>query len=120
MAWVYLVIAGVFEIIWAIGMKKSEGFTRPGPTAWTIGAMIVSFVLLGLAVKSLPVGTAYAIWTGIGAAGTAALGILIFKEPLTVGRVTCILLIVAGVIGLKLASGPAPGEPVPVAQGNRK
>ena len=115
MAWVLLIIAGVFEVIWAIGMKKTDGFTRPGPTAWTVGAMIVSFVLLGLAVKSLPVGTAYAIWTGIGAAGTAALGILVYKEPLTAGRVVCILLIVSGVVGLKLVSGPEPGAPSPAS-----
>ena len=106
MAWSYLLIAGLFEIVWAVGMKKAEGFTRLWPSVWTIAAMIVSFVLLGLAVKSLPVGTAYAVWTGIGAAGTAAFGILIYSEALTVARVGCILLILAGTLGLKLTAPP--------------
>jgi quaternary ammonium compound-resistance protein SugE len=106
MAWIYLLIAGLFEIVWALGMKKAEGFTRLWPTVWTIAAMIVSFVLLGLAVKSLPVGTAYAVWTGIGAAGTAAFGIVIYNEAFTVSRVGCILLIVSGTLGLKLLSPP--------------
>src|SRR6476661_885542 len=109
MAWVLLVIAGLFEIVWALGMKRADGFTKLWPSVWTIAAMIVSFVLLGLAVKSLPVGTAYAIWTGIGAAGigaagTAAFGILIYNESLTVSRVGCILLILAGTLGLKLSA----------------
>jgi quaternary ammonium compound-resistance protein SugE len=117
MAWVLLVIAGLFEIVWALGMKRAEGFTRLWPSVWTIAAMIVSFVLLGLAVKSLPVGTAYAIWTGIGAAGTAAFGILIYNEALTLSRVGCIVLILAGTLGLKLsamsegAPPPPSGEP---------
>jgi quaternary ammonium compound-resistance protein SugE len=113
MAWIYLVIAGLFEIVWALGMKKADGFTRLWPTVWTVAAMIVSFVLLGLAVKSLPVGTAYAIWTGIGAAGTAAFGILIYNEAFTVARVGCILLILAGTIGLKLTVGPEAAATAP-------
>ena len=113
MAWVLLVIAGLFEIVWALGMKKADGFTKLWPSVWTIASMIVSFVLLGLAVKSLPVGTAYAIWTGIGAAGTAAFGILIYNEALTLPRVGCIVLILAGTIGLKLSVSPeaAPSPP---------
>jgi quaternary ammonium compound-resistance protein SugE len=118
MAWVLLVVAGLFEIVWALGMKRADGFTRLWPSVWTIAAMIVSFVLLGLAVKSLPVGTAYAIWTGIGAAGTAAFGILIYNEALTLSRVGCIVLILAGTLGLKLSAmsdagstAPPSGEP---------
>jgi len=106
MAWVYLVIAGLLEIAWAIGMKQSQGWTRLWPSVWTLVTMIISFWLLSVAMARLPAGTAYAVWTGIGAAGTALLGIVIFKEPATVARITCVLLIVSGVIGLKLASGP--------------
>lgn len=116
MAWVLLLIAGLFEIVWALGMKRADGFTKLWPSVWTIAAMIVSFVLLGLAVKSLPVGTAYAIWTGIGAAGTAAFGILIYNETLTFSRVGCIVLILAGTIGLKL-SAMAEGGPTPPPSG---
>jgi quaternary ammonium compound-resistance protein SugE len=114
MAWILLVIAGLFEIVWALGMKRADGFARLWPSVWTIAAMIVSFVLLGLAVKSLPVGTAYAIWTGIGAAGTAAFGILIYNEALSVARVGCIALILAGTIGLKL-SVRSDGQPSPTS-----
>lgn len=103
MAWVYVVIAGLLEVAWAIGMKQSNGWTRLWPSVWTIATMIASFSLLSAAMKQLPVGTAYAAWTGIGAAGTALLGILIFKEPLTAARVACVALILAGVIGLRLA-----------------
>ena len=105
MAWVYLVIAGLLEIAWAIGMKQSQGWTKLWPSVWTLAAMIVSFALLSVAMNRLPAGTAYAVWTGIGAAGTALLGILILKEPASAARLGCILLIVAGVIGLKLATG---------------
>ena len=116
MAWIMLLIAGLFEIVWALGMKKADGFTKLWPSVWTIAAMIVSFVLLGLAVKSLPVGTAYAIWTGIGAAGTAVFGVLIYNEALTIQRVGCVVLILAGTIGLKLTApsegtSPPGGEP---------
>jgi quaternary ammonium compound-resistance protein SugE len=104
MAWVYLVIAGLFEIGWAIGLKYTEGFTRLVPSALTIAAMIASIVLLGLALRELPVGTGYAVWTGIGAVGTAILGIVLFAEPATALRLASIGLIVAGIVGLKLAS----------------
>ena len=107
MAWVYLVIAGLLEIAWAIGMKQSQGWTKLWPSVWTLVTMIISFWLLSKAMNVLPAGTAYAIWTGIGAAGTAVLGILIFKEPATAARIACILLIVAGVVGLKVFNGKA-------------
>ena len=105
MAWVYLFIAGILEIAWAIGMKQSQGWTKLWPSVWTIATMIVSFWLLSVAMKHLPAGTAYAVWTGIGATGTAVLGMLIFKEPATAARIGCIALIVAGVIGLKVVAG---------------
>jgi quaternary ammonium compound-resistance protein SugE len=104
MAWIYLTIAGLFEIGWAIGLKYTEGFTRLLPSLWTIASMILSIVLLGLALKTLPVGTAYAVWTGIGAVGTAVLGIYLFAEPATVARLLCIGLILSGIIGLKLVT----------------
>ena len=112
-----MLIAGLFEIVWALGMKKADGFTKLWPSVWTIAAMIVSFVLLGLAVKSLPVGTAYAIWTGIGAAGTSAFGILIYNEALTLSRVGCIVLILAGTIGLKLSAMAEGAPPTPPPSG---
>ena len=102
MAWVYLAIAGLFEIGWAIGLKHTHGFTRLVPTTLTVASMVVSLGLLGLALKSLPVGTAYAVWTGIGTLGTAILGIVLFGEPAHALRLACIGLIVAGIIGLKL------------------
>jgi quaternary ammonium compound-resistance protein SugE len=102
MAWVWLLLAAVFEIGWAIGLKLSEGFTRLWPSVWTAVSMVLSMLLLGLAARSLPIGTAYAVWTGIGAAGTAALGMLWLGEPATAARIACLGLIVAGVIGLKL------------------
>jgi quaternary ammonium compound-resistance protein SugE len=104
MAWIYLTVAGLFEIGWAIGLKYTEGFTRLLPSVWTIVSMILSIVLLGLALKTLPVGTAYAVWTGIGAVGTAALGIYLFAEPATVARLLCIGLILSGIVGLKLVT----------------
>lgn len=104
MAWTYLFFAGLFEIGWAIGLKYTEGFTRPVPTALTIASMIVSLGLLGLALKSLPVGTAYAVWTGIGTVGTALLGIWLLGEPATAMRLACIALIVSGIVGLKLVA----------------
>lgn len=104
MAWVYLVIAGVFEMGWAIGLKYTDGFTRLVPTTLTIAAMIVSVILLGLALRDLPVGTGYAVWTGIGTVGTALLGMYLFGDPATVARLACIGLIVAGIIGLKVLS----------------
>ncbi len=110
MAWVVLVIAGVLEIVWAVGLKYTEGFTRPWPTVVTGVALVASMVLLGLAVRSLPLGTAYAVWTGIGTVGTAVLGIVLFREPATAMRLACIGLILAGIIGLRLATTSAPSE----------
>jgi quaternary ammonium compound-resistance protein SugE len=104
MSWILLFFAGLFEIGWAIGLKYTEGFTRPLPTALTVASMIVSLALLGLALKALPVGTAYAVWTGVGTVGTALLGIWLLGEPATAIRLSCIGLIVAGIAGLKLAA----------------
>ena len=104
MAWVYLVIAGLFEMGWAIGLKYTDGFTRLVPTALTIGAMIVSVLLLGLALRDLPVGTGYAVWTGIGTVGTALLGMYLFNDPATAARLASIGLIIAGIAGLKFLS----------------
>lgn len=103
MNWVLLTVAGLFEIGWAIGMKYTEGFTRPIPTVLTVFALIISMVLLALAVRDLPVGTAYAVWTGIGAAGTAILGMWLFDESRDPIRILCLSLVVAGVLGLKFA-----------------
>ncbi|MFZ0266926.1 quaternary ammonium compound efflux SMR transporter SugE [Caulobacter sp.] len=102
MAWIILFIAGLFEIGWAVGLKFTEGFTRPIPTVLTGISLVASMGLLGWAVKSLPLGTAYAVWTGVGAVGTAIVGILLFKEPATAGRLVCLALIVSGILGLKL------------------
>jgi quaternary ammonium compound-resistance protein SugE len=104
MAWVILLFAGLTEIGWAIGLKYTDGFARVVPTVLTVACMIVSVALLGLALKSLPVGTAYAVWTGIGTVGTAILGIILFAEPATALRLACIGLIVAGIAGLKFAA----------------
>ncbi|MCV3239870.1 quaternary ammonium compound efflux SMR transporter SugE [Mesorhizobium sp. ZC-5] len=104
MAWIYLFFAGIFEIGWAIGLKYTVGFTRLMPTLLTVASMIVSLGLLGLALKTLPVGTAYAIWTGIGTVGTALLGIWLLGEPATAARLACIALIVSGIVGLKLVA----------------
>ncbi len=104
MAWIILIIAGFFEIGWAIGLKYTDGFTRLWPTAWTLAAMAISVFLLGIAAKSLPIGTAYAVWVGVGAAGTVILGIILFSEPADWSRLACIGLILAGVAGLKLVS----------------
>ncbi|ALN58673.1 MULTISPECIES: quaternary ammonium compound efflux SMR transporter SugE [Lysobacter] len=103
MPWVLLVFAGLFEIGWAIGLKYTEGFTRLWPSVGTVASMAISVGLLGLAMKSLPVGTAYAIWVGIGAVGTVILGMVLFNEPATALRIASIVLIVAGLVGLKLA-----------------
>ncbi len=104
MPWLILFVAGLFEIGWAIGLKYTDGFTRPWPTALTALSMVISVVLLGLALKTLPVGTAYAVWTGIGTVGTALLGIYLFADPATALRLGCIGLIVAGIVGLKLVA----------------
>jgi quaternary ammonium compound-resistance protein SugE len=110
MAWTYLLIAGLLECGWAIGLKYTDGFTRLVPSAATVVAMIASFWLLALALRTIPVGTAYAVWTGIGAVGTALLGMALLDEPKDAARLACLGLIVAGIVGLKLvtsAQGPA-------------
>ena len=104
MPWVILVLAGLFEVAWAIGLKYTDGFTRLWPSIGTGAAMVISLGLLGLAMKSLPVGTSYAIWVGVGAVGTAILGIVLLGEPATAGRIASLALIVAGIVGLKLSS----------------
>jgi len=104
MAWLYLFVAGVFETAWAIGLKYSAGFTKFGPSVFTVVAMGVSLYLLALALRTIPVGTGYAVWTGIGTVGAAILGIFLFNESREASRILCILLIVAGIIGLKLTS----------------
>ena len=104
MAWIVLVVAGLFEVCWAIGLKYTDGFTRLWPSVGTATAMVISVVLLGWAMRTLPVGTAYAVWTGIGAVGTVLLGIVLFGEPATVARLACVGLVVAGILGLKLVT----------------
>jgi quaternary ammonium compound-resistance protein SugE len=103
MSWLYLLLAGILEIVWAIGLKYTEGFTRLWPSVITIAVAWLSFYLLALAVKTIPVGTGYAIWTGIGAAGVAILGMMLFGEPATIARMFFLALIIAGIIGLKLS-----------------
>ena len=100
--WITLTIAGLLEIGWAIGLKYADGFTKPVPSALTLVAMVASMWLLAQAARTLPIGTAYAVWTGIGAVGTAILGMVLFGEPRTAVRLTCIVLIVAGIVGLKI------------------
>lgn len=104
-AWLVLIAAGILEIVWAVSMKASNGFTKLHYTAITFAAAFLSFWLLGLSLKSLPVGTAYAVWTGIGAVGAAVLGIMLFNEPVNAARIGCILLIVTGILGLRFTSG---------------
>lgn len=104
MAWTILLIAGLFEVAWAIGLKYTEGFTRLWPTLGTVLAMIMSLWLLGIAMKSLPVGTAYSVWVGVGAVGTVVLGIVLLKEPANAARLISVALIIAGIVGLKLAT----------------
>ncbi|MET0005674.1 MAG: quaternary ammonium compound efflux SMR transporter SugE [Candidatus Thiodiazotropha sp.] len=104
MAWIYLVVAGLFECGWAIGLKYTEGFTKPVPSLFTISAMVISFWLLSVAMKTIPVGTAYAVWTGIGAVGVAVLGMVMFGESRDILRIVSLLLIVSGIVGLKLIS----------------
>lgn len=104
MAWLILILAGLFETGWAIGLKYTEGFTRFWPTVWTVFAMIVSLWLLGIAMRTLPVGTAYSVWVGVGAVGTVALGIALLEEPANAARLASVGLIIAGIIGLKLAT----------------
>lgn len=102
MSWLILFLAGLMEIVWAVGLKYTQGFSRLVPSVVTLGAMVVSVVLLGIAMKTIPVGTAYAAWTGIGIAGTVLLGALLLGEPLTVARLFCVGLIAAGIVGLKM------------------
>jgi len=104
MAWIYVLIAGVFEIVWALCLKLSDGLSRPLWVAWTVVALILSMVALALSLKSIPLSTAYAVWTGIGAAGTALVGMAALGEPVSAARLACIGLIVIGILGLKLAS----------------
>jgi quaternary ammonium compound-resistance protein SugE len=104
MPWILLIIAGLFEVGWAVGLKYTEGFSRPLPTVLTVAAMLASIGLLGLAMKHLPVGTAYAVWTGIGTVGTVVLGIVLMGDATTPARLACLGLIVAGIAGLKLTS----------------
>jgi quaternary ammonium compound-resistance protein SugE len=103
MAWLIVIVAGLFEVGWAIGLKYTDGFTRPWPTVATLVAMVVSVWLLSIGMRTLPVGTAYSVWVGVGAIGTVALGIVLFDEPASVARIVSVLLIVAGIVGLKLA-----------------
>jgi quaternary ammonium compound-resistance protein SugE len=104
MAWIVLVLAGLFEVGWAIGLKYTEGFTRLWPTVWTVVTMAISLWLLGIAMKDLPVGTAYSVWVGVGAVGTVTLGIMLLGEPANAGRLISVALIIGGIIGLKLAT----------------
>ena len=104
MAWVLLVVAGLFEVVWAVGLKYTDGFTRLWPSLGTLAAMVISVWLLALAMKSLPVGTSYAVWVGVGAVGTAILGIVLLGESASAGRLASLALIVAGIVGLKLAT----------------
>lgn len=107
MAWIVLVIAGLFEVGWAIGLKYTEGFTRLWPTVGTVGAMAVSLYLLGIAMKTLPVGTAYSVWVGVGSVGTVILGVVLLGEPANNARIISVALIIAGIIGLKLGTPAA-------------
>ncbi len=107
MAWISLFIAGLFEIGWAIGLKYTDGFSKLWPTVWTVAAMVVSLAFLEYALRTLPVGTAYAIWVGIGAVGTAIMGMWLFNESREIARIVCLMLIVAGVIGLKVVTPSA-------------
>ena len=111
-AWAVLLVAGLCEVIWAVGLKYTEGFTRLAPSAWTLAAMAASVILLAWSLKTLPVGTAYAVWTGIGAVGTALLGMMLFNESREVARLVCIGLIVAGILGLKLVTKERRGAQV--------
>jgi len=104
MPWLILIIAGLFEVGWAVGLKYTHGFTRLWPTVWTAVSMAISLGLLGIAMKSIPLGTAYAVWTGVGSVGAVIVGIVLFGEPATAMRLACVGLIVAGIVGLRLVS----------------
>lgn len=114
-AWFYLVVAGLLEVCWATGLKYTEGFTKPVPTVLTIGAIIASMWMLGMATKDMPIGTAYAVWVGIGATGAAILGSVVFREPLTAGRMVFLGLLVVSIIGLKLTAQPPQDAPQQIA-----
>ncbi|MDZ4820173.1 MAG: multidrug efflux SMR transporter [Planctomycetota bacterium] len=105
MAWIYLLVAGVLEVLWALGLKYTDGWTKPIPTVFTLLIMVASFYCLAQAVREIPIGTGYAIWTGIGAAGTAIVSVFLFNEPITIWRAACLLLIVGGIVGLKVTAG---------------
>jgi quaternary ammonium compound-resistance protein SugE len=107
MPWITLVLAGLLEIVWAVGLKFSHGFTRLGPSALTLGALAGSIVLLAQSTRSLPLGTAYAVWVGIGSLGAAIAGVVLFREPITAGRVLFLGLLLVAIVGLKLTSSPA-------------
>ncbi len=109
MAWVYLIVAGILEVVWAIGLKYTQGFTKLGPSTWTIAAMVASMWLLAKAAHALPIGTAYAVWTGIGAVGTAILGIFLFGESRDWPRLACLAMVLIGIVGLKFI--PSTAEP---------
>ncbi|NCB38993.1 MAG: quaternary ammonium compound efflux SMR transporter SugE [Erysipelotrichia bacterium] len=104
MPWLILVVAGIFEVLWASGLKYSDGFTKLLPSVFTVITLVLSFVMLSMAMKNLPLGTAYTVWTGIGAAGTIVAGIFVFNEPYDFGRIACLGMIIAGVVGLKILS----------------
>jgi len=104
MSWFYLALAGLLEVVWAVGLKYTQGFTKPGASALTLAAMAGSFYLLSLAMRNLPLGTAYGVWVGIGAVGAAVAGMLLFKEPATALRIVSLLLVIAGIVGLKVSS----------------
>lgn len=104
MAWLILTVAGLFEVGWAIGLKYTEGFSKFVPTVWTLSAMVISFTLLGIALRTLPVGTAYGVWVGIGTVGTVILGIALFGETVSVARLLFVLLIIVGIVGLKFTT----------------
>lgn len=112
MSWLVLVVAGLLEVVWAVGLKYTHGFSRPLPSAIVVVALVASVYLLSLAARTLPIGTAYAVWVGIGATGAAVLGVALFREPLTFARAACLALLVAAIIGLKLTS-PAQKESAP-------
>lgn len=111
MAWICLVVAGLLEVGWAVGLKETQGFTRPIPTILTLIAFAASMGLLALAMRSIPIGTAYPVWVGIGALGTAILGMILYREPATVARIGFIALLVVSIVGIKLTSAPAAAPP---------
>ncbi|MCC6428148.1 MAG: quaternary ammonium compound efflux SMR transporter SugE [Phycisphaerales bacterium] len=117
MAWFILVIAGLFEVGWAIGLKYTHGFTRLWPSVWTVIAIIISMGLLGIAARHLPIGTAYAVWTGIGAIGAVIVGILLLGEPVSAARIGCLVLIVSGIVGLKIVTPATPKAQPPATTG---